>query len=104
MDQSNFHVSLILSANRALQGAVTRNLRSVTIGFGENICTMRCYFDSGVTEDEKEILDSAFAEIIADFPQIDNWKFEALEKPFPEKVDVLDILVFSRHEPGDNSA
>lgn len=90
---------VMLSTNRALLDSITPHLRGVTIDFDENSFVMRGYFDTGATDDEKEMLDAAMTEIIADlFPTPKKWTFEAIDKPYPEKMDALKEWVFKRYE------
>jgi hypothetical protein len=97
--RNDLKARLIISANRAFTGAITKQLRSVTIGFDESNCLMRGYFDSGATVEDKERLDAAFTEVIADlYGEIDKWSFEAVDKPVPEPTEMLNFWVYSRHE------
>ena len=98
-DQIELRQRIILSVNRALLGAITSHLRGVTVDYDKNSFTMRGYFDIGATEDEKEILDAALTEIVADFhSEIEKWTFEAVDKPYPEKMEPLKEWMFLRHE------
>ncbi|RYY87039.1 MAG: hypothetical protein EOO15_13015 [Chitinophagaceae bacterium] len=95
---TEFRASLLLSAQRALLGAVTQHLRAVTIGYDEKGCTLRGYFDAGASDEEKELLDVAMTEMVADFPNIERWEFEAVDRAELEEMEVLDVWVYRRHE------
>jgi len=94
----DFRRKIIVSANRALWGAVTRHLRGVTIDYNPNKIILRAYFDSGATEDDKELIDDALGEILADFPDINDCIYEPIDIPFPEKMTVLKDWIYARHE------
>ena len=46
----------LLSSNRALLGAVTLNLRGVTIDYNNQLFILRAYFDNGATDNEQKSL------------------------------------------------
>ena len=90
---------LILSATRAMLGAVTPNLRGVTFGYDSDSLILRAYFDPGATEDDKELVDVALTEMISDFPdEFSTCKYEAVDLAFPAKMQMLKEWVFLRSE------
>lgn len=97
MNQIN-DIDLKLSAQRALWGHVPPALRSASIEFKENIIFWRCFFDNGAAQDDMELLKIAGTEILADFPDIENFREEFEIRPFPEELDNLKNLVYCRHE------
>jgi len=101
----DLRVKVILSANRALLGAITPNLRSVTIDFNEQLLILRAYFDHAATEDEKEQIDIALTEIIADLYQdIEKYRYEPVDLAFPLKMESLKEWIYKRYENFENCA
>lgn len=89
----------LLSSNRALLGAVTPHLRAVTIDFNGQLFILRAYFDKEATSDDKELIDIALTEIIADLHhEIKEFKFEPVDLHFPNKMTCLKHWVYLRHE------
>ena len=89
----------LLSTNRALLGAVTTNLRGVTIDFNNQIFILRAYFDNGATDDDKELINVALTEIIADLHnEIKEFQFEPIDLNFPNKMTCLKHWVYLRNE------
>ena len=95
------HVDIILSANRALLGAVTKNLRGVTVDYYSDQIILRAYFDKGATDADKELIDIALSEIVADFNEINGCKYEPVDLFFPAKMTKLKDWVYLRHETVD---
>ena len=90
---------VLFSANRALWGAITQNLRAVTVDYNKQWLTLRAYFDNGATEDDKELIDVALTEMIADlWQEIEQCRYEAVDLPFPNKMEVLADWLYMRHE------
>jgi len=97
-NEIDFRTQIILSANRALLGAVTENLRGVTVDYSKDQLTLKAYFDKGATEVDKELIDIALTEMIADFKEINECKYESVDLFFPTKMTVLKDWVFMRNE------
>lgn len=91
-------VDLLLSAQRALLGAVPCNLRAVSVELRGSVLLFRAVFGREPTEEERELLSVACTEIIADFPQVMQAKEEFLVVSPPAKPEHLAELVFSRAE------
>ncbi|MES1220500.1 MAG: hypothetical protein ABUT20_33675 [Bacteroidota bacterium] len=92
----------LLSSNRALLGAITTNLRGVTIDFNNQLFVLRAYFDNGATDDDKALIDAALTEIIADLHnEIKEFQFEPIDLSFPNKMVGLKHWVYLRHEDDD---
>ena len=89
---------IILSANRALWGAVTIHLRGVTFDYQTNKVTLRAYFDKGATEEDKELINDALGEILADFPEISECHYEPVDRYYPLEMTVLNDWLYLRHE------
>jgi len=103
-------LSLRLSAQRALWGAVPPSLRAVSIAVepteeAENRWDYRilwlCIFDGTQTEAEVELLREAATEVIADYPDRVTIEERYEVTPLPEKPRRLLELVFQRAEQGD---
>ncbi len=58
----------------------------------------RGYFNEEPTEEEKEILSVACAEVIADFPIIKTVNEEYLHVPYPLRMEKLHFGAFLRWE------
>ncbi len=61
---------MLLSAQKALLGAVGPNLRGCTIGWTKTKITWLCYFDGPMSDEDKELMRCVGTEIIADFPDM----------------------------------
>jgi hypothetical protein len=95
-------IEALLSSNRALLGAVTPGLRGVTIEYNSQLFTLRAYFDNGATDNDKELIDLALTEIIADLHnEIKEFKFEPIDLNFPNKMTCLSHWVYLRHEDNE---
>ena len=100
-DLTVLRTNIILSTNRALLGAITPHLRAIAIDYDSQKFLLRGYFDLGATEEEKEMLNAALTEITADlWQEIKEWKFEAIDRPYPSEMESLKEMVFRRYEPG----
>ena len=60
--------SLRLSARRALLGAVGPSVRAVSVGARDKVILFRALVDPDVTDEEREDLEVAATEVIADYP------------------------------------
>jgi hypothetical protein len=58
---------ILLSAQRAMLGAVTTNMQAITIGYKKMPVILRVYFKTQPTEDERELVKEITTEIVADF-------------------------------------
>lgn len=87
------------SAQRALLGAVTSNLRAVTVKIEQTIKLLKiCFFyDGDISEEVFDLASIATAEMAADFPEYDlDDHIERLD--YPKKILVEGILVYFRKE------
>lgn len=94
----NLRAKVLLSATRALLGAITPSVRGITVVYNKEFIKLRVYFDIGATEEEKELISDAHGEIIADFPEIKTFPYEVIELPFPERMQVLSDWIYMRYE------
>lgn len=98
--------SLLLSAQRALLGAITPKIRAIYLrGFEDegNLkgFALRVYFESVPTEEEQEILRIATTEIVSDFPQplMCDEEFLVLPPPNIWITEENEIPIYIRYEP-----
>jgi hypothetical protein len=90
-------IRLILSAVRALTGAIPPTLVSVSVEHKDNILYWQCVFDENASENEIELLTTAAAEFISDFP--DQELKETYLRKVPSIVNTnLTNLVYLRYE------
>ena len=66
---SELHCRVLRSVVTALLGAVTPNLRAVTVHYDETSLTLEAFYDLPPSEDEQEAISIAETEVIADFPE-----------------------------------
>ena len=96
-------ITLRLGAQRALWGQVPASLRAVSVALASQQVRFCCFFDSGVTAADQELLSDAAGELLGDFPA--GWsvgeEFSIL--PVPEPMAHLEHLVFLRHESPSTS-
>ncbi|WP_061249968.1 hypothetical protein [Leptospira alstonii] len=92
--------SVLLSAQRALLGNISPNLRAVSIGFTEQSISIRFYYETQPSEIEYDLVDSITSEILADFDHINNIDEEIIVTQ--EKANQLNGLndwIYLRFEP-----
>jgi hypothetical protein len=95
----DLRIEVLLSASRALLGAVTKHLRGVTVAYNNDLLIFRAYFDKGASSDEIESLDIALTEIIADMGQeIKQFQYEPINLFYPEEMEVLNDWIYLREE------
>ena len=90
-------ISLTLSAIRALHGNVTPPLRSASVEWKENTIVWKCVFDTKATADDYELMSTAAAEIISDFPDAELEEIYLTLAP-TESVEPLEHLIYQRYE------
>jgi hypothetical protein len=61
---------LLLSAQRALLGHVGNSVLAIAIQALESQIELTAYAENRITDDEKEALDMALTEVLADFPTV----------------------------------
>jgi hypothetical protein len=61
---------LLLSAQRALLGHVGNSVLAIAIQALESQIELIAYAENRITDDEKEALDMALTEVLADFPTV----------------------------------
>ena len=96
---TDLKTKILLSAKRAMQGAITPDLRGVTIDYNKQQITLRAYFDKNASKDDKELVDVALTEMMADLWQnIVKGYYEPIDLPFPAKMNILKDWIYRRNE------
>ena len=93
-------ILLRLSAQHALLGAVTPNLRSFSVEMNGGTVTCQAVFEEVPAAEEIDLVQSAGTEIIADFvdAKIDEQFIVCGDQAMPK---ALTYLIYQRHEPQD---
>lgn len=91
-------LQLQLSAQRALLGVVTPNLRAVSLQRRADAVHWLAVFAEEPTEQERILISVAASEVVADFSDALQLVDEVLVAPPPEEVQHLEHLVYARHE------
>ena len=93
---SEADIRLRLSAQAALLGAVTPNLRSFSVELREGVIHTLAVFETEPSEYERELINVATAEILADFTveTLDDQIVFSRRSPAPR----LDFDIYRRHE------
>ncbi|MFN4297631.1 MAG: hypothetical protein ACK4FB_12405 [Brevundimonas sp.] len=93
-------ILLRLSAQHALLGAVTPNLRSFSVEMNGGTVTCQAVFEKAPAAEEIDLVQSAGTEIIADFvdAKIDERFIVCGDQAMPK---ALTYLIYQRHEPQD---
>ncbi|WP_427137357.1 hypothetical protein [Psychrobacillus psychrodurans] len=87
------NIALILSAQRALFRAITKNTKAIYAKIENNNLIWKVYFDEIPTEEEKEMLSIAATEIICDFPEIYSADEQYIHHPEP--INFKDIKYYN---------
>ena len=95
-------ILLRLSAQRALTGNVPTSLRAASLEMRDTTIFFQAVFEPGASDDDRELLSVAGAEIIADFAAPTTLNQEFLELAPPAEPPHLRHLVFLRWEPSFN--
>jgi len=68
MQETITRSAVFLSIQRALLGEVSSALRGVSVDWDHQTINIRSYFDSEISEDDRESMSSVQTEVLADFP------------------------------------
>lgn len=90
---------LRFSVQRALLGAVTPNLRGVTVGWGDGTIRLRFYYDGAISEEDEEQARCVGTEVIADFWSPWTIEEEIVRHDAPQPMERLAAWVYLRKEP-----
>ena len=88
--------SLLISAQRALLGAVPSTLRAVSLGVEGQTIVFRAVFEPGASEDDRELLSVAATEVLADFPAPWTIREEFIDLSAVDSSQNLPLKVFAR--------
>ena len=79
-------VRVFMSIHRSLLGSIKPNLRGVTYRWEYHNIVVDCYFDGEISEEDKELMSIANAEVYADFPE--GWiiEFNCIRVDGPQKI------------------
>ncbi len=91
MDDIEYRTRILLSTHRALLGAITNNMRLITIDWNKDFLKLKAYYDKEVTEDDIENLGIIMTEILADFPDIND-----VEELYEYSIEPINNLKFLR--------
>jgi hypothetical protein len=91
-------ITLRLSAQRALLGAVTPNLRHVSCDVANGDIAVLFVFDGPITEQNRDAASTACAEIISDFSGNISETIARIDAPAPYRDKALHYWVFQRQE------
>lgn len=99
MTEKEISISVRLSCQRALLGAITPNVRLVTIGWdGLKLFKLKAYFASEPSEDEIEDFNVVSTEVISDIP-FENDQVECIFSDAPKsQLAVYNHIVYLRKE------
>lgn len=94
---------LKLTAQVALLGNVTPNLRSVCVQVEDHKIFVRFYYDRELSEDDKECAESTMDDIIADLHTDTDgvetfFDYDFLQLSYPEKPPLIGHWVYYRFE------
>jgi hypothetical protein len=94
---------LNLSAQRALLGHVTPSLRAACISAENKKICIFFYYDGEISDDQKELAQSAVDDIISDFHIDDEgntieFNINILQIDYPQKMPLHGSWVYYRHE------
>jgi len=96
---TELRIRLLLSAQRALLGAVTPNIRAVRCGVEERLVWIEFIFDSGYSDEDWDRCEVVAAEVIADFSdeRIDT-RYRVLPPPARIARDEDSLEAYRRFE------
>ncbi len=89
-------VMLRLSAQRALLGAIAPNVLAVFVSLETERLSMAAFVDGKLDDDEREAIEIAASEIVADFPAVARLDVEIVQ-PAIQPIDGPGELVFLRY-------
>lgn len=100
MDERELRTRLLLSAQGALLGSIPCSLRKVTVGWKGTVIMMRCIFDGEISDNDRELLNVAATEILADFHSPYTISFECIRVDAPKETSqyFLKNWVYVRYE------
>ena len=97
MSINDLRIKALLSAQRALIGEVTTNMRAAALKVEDSSIELRIFFDSEISEEDEENVRVIETEIMADFPD-NEVSASAIFVPMGRKIDYWDEWIFKRKE------
>jgi hypothetical protein len=97
-EDGELEVRLRLSAQKALWQLVPPTLRAVSVDSVGSEIVFRAVFEPGAPEADRDLLEMAATEVIAQFSSPATLREEHLEVPPPTKPPHLRYVVFERAE------
>jgi len=100
MTEDELNVNVRLSCQRALLGAITPNVRMITVGWdGLKNFRLRVYFENEASPEEIEVMEAVTSEIISDLPfeVVDSVEGVVLNETITN-LPVFKCVVFARKE------
>ncbi len=99
MTERELSINVRLSCQRALCGAITPNVRLITVGWNNlDLFHLRAYFGEAPTDDEVDEMDAVSTEVISDIP-FERDKVECLmDTRLRKDLDLLKAIVYASKE------
>jgi len=98
-------MKLRLSAQRALLGQVTPNIRQVYVRYRADMIELLALLDGETTDDDRQRMEEVTSEILSDFPDVDLILASCNSISAPEAArqdrqpgDLVFACVYARHE------
>jgi len=105
MSLPELSTKLRLSAQRALLGQVTPNIRQVYIRYRAEMIELMAILDGETTEDDRQRMEEVTSEIVSDFPDVDLIlaSCNSINAPEPARQeaqpgDLIFACIYARHE------
>lgn len=91
--------TLLLGCQRALLGAVTANVRGLTVGMDGAVIHLRFLYEGELLDDDRDRFDVVATEIVADFNDRDI-EVDCLRVDPPARIEsyILEEWVYRRYE------
>ena len=90
---------ILLSVQRALLGAISKDIRGVTCAWNGSTIFIKSFHDGKVSVADKEDMEVVASEVLSDFPGHEV-KVECSKVDYPEKLplDDAEVWVYRRKE------
>ncbi len=92
-------ISILLSIQRALLGAITPRLRAVSVTWDKNSMVLYFFYDGPISEYDQEESECAATEVLSDFPD-DNVETRHIRCDYPQRPPYQGhgAVAYVRHE------
>jgi hypothetical protein len=99
MDNKELRIKVLLSLQVALLGKISPNIRGITCSWDFSKIIIRCIFHGKIDEEDRDSMEIACTEVMADFPDHDV-EIEYLRADASESLNkfVLMAWVYCRKE------